>query len=95
MVESLISLLEGPAKPSPYFLHLFNRLRSVKLRWAAEYCTYCVPHEDFDVSAEGVVDVLGNVQVDKVTEVMVHVHPCEKDTFRFVHHISVHLLLCH
>lgn len=87
--------MEGPAKSSPDFLHLSSPLRSVKWRRAAECCTYRIPHEDIDVSAEGVVDVLGNVQVDKVTEVMVHVHPCEKDTFRFVHHISVHLLLCH
>ena len=36
--------------------------------------THRVPHDDADVSAEGVVDVLRDVQVDKVTKVMVHVH---------------------
>lgn len=38
--------------------------------------THRVPHDDVDIGAEGVVDVLGDVEVDKVTEVMVHVHPC-------------------
>lgn len=35
---------------------------------------YRVPHDEVDVSAEGVVEVLRDVQVDKIAEVMVHVH---------------------
>lgn len=32
-----------------------------------------VPHDDVDVRAEGIVDVLGYVEVDKITEVVIHV----------------------
>lgn len=36
--------------------------------------THRIPHDDVDVCAEGVVDVLRYVEIDKVTEVVVHVH---------------------
>lgn len=42
--------------------------------------THRVPHDDVDIWAEGVVDVLGYVEVNKVTEVVVHVHPYLKNT---------------
>lgn len=44
----------------------------VLIRWWIR--THRVPHDDVNVWAEGVVDVLGYVKVNKVTEVMVHVH---------------------
>lgn len=42
-----------------------------------EMNTYCVPHDNAYVTAEGIVEVLGDVEVNKVTEVMVHVHSCK------------------
>lgn len=42
--------------------------------------THRIPHDNVDVCAEGVVDVLRYVEVDKVTEVVVHVHPCSENT---------------
>lgn len=45
--------------------------------YLAQAFTYSVPHNNVDVTAEGVVEVLGDVQIDKVAEMMVHVHPWE------------------
>lgn len=41
--------------------------------------THRVPHDDEDVRAEGIVNVLRDIQVDKVTKMMVHVHPYQKN----------------
>lgn len=41
--------------------------------------THRVPHDDVDIWAERVVDMLGYVEVNKVTEVVVHVHPYLKN----------------
>lgn len=43
-----------------------------------EMNTYCVPHDDVYVTAEGIVEVLRDVEVNKVTEMMVHVHSCKR-----------------
>ena len=40
----------------------------------SEEAPHRVPDEDIDISGEGVVEVLGDVQIDIVTEVVVHVH---------------------
>lgn len=41
------------------------------------YCiTHRIPHDDVYVWAERVVNVLWDVKVDKVAEMVVHVHPC-------------------
>ncbi len=40
--------------------------------------TYCVPHDNVYVTAEGIVEVLRDVEVDKVTEMMVHIHSCKR-----------------
>lgn len=36
--------------------------------------TYSVPHDYVDISTEGIIDMLGNVKIDKITEVMVHIN---------------------
>lgn len=46
----------------------------------ARQSTYRIPHDNVDVCAEGVVDVLRYVEIDKVTEVVVHVHTCSERT---------------
>lgn len=46
--------------------------------------THRVPHDDVDIWAEGVVDVLGYVEVNEVTEVVVHVYPYLKNTLLFL-----------
>ena len=47
------------------------------LRWTgrqSEEASHRIPDEDVDVHGERVVEVLGDVQVNVVTEVVVHVH---------------------
>lgn len=40
--------------------------------------TYSVPHDYVDISTEGIIDMLGNVKIHKITEVMVHVNTWER-----------------
>lgn len=62
--------------------------------YAVDARTHRVPHDDVDVWAEGVVDVLRYVEVNKVTEVVVHVHPWREEnahTLAAVSHIHMHI----
>lgn len=58
------------------------------MRWETSG-THRVPHDDVDIGAEGVVYVLGDVEVDKVTEMVVHVHPCWENKCYFTECRSV------
>lgn len=50
--------------------------------------THRIPHDDVDVCTEGVVDVLWYVEIDKVTEVVVHVHTWSEKTTTISHRRS-------
>lgn len=68
------------------FKHASQKILSHKVRgtrWKSkaelgkgrdQVLTYGVPHHDVHVCAEGVVNVLSDVEIEKVTEVVVHVH---------------------
>lgn len=40
--------------------------------------TYSVPHDNVDIHAEGVDNMLGDVKIYKITKMVVHINTCEK-----------------
>ena len=44
-------------------------------RWSREpVFTYCVPHHNVHICAEGIINVLSNIKIDEITEVVIHVN---------------------
>lgn len=37
--------------------------------------THRIPHDNVDICVKGIVNVLGDIEIDKVAEMVVHVHP--------------------
>lgn len=42
------------------------------------HATYLFPQNNVDISIKGAIDMHGDIQVKKITEMMVHVHNCKK-----------------
>lgn len=43
--------------------------------WSREhFLTYGVPHDDIHICAEGIINVLSNIKIDKIAEVVIHVN---------------------
>lgn len=36
--------------------------------------TYCIPHDNVNICGKGIIQVIGCIQIHKVTEMVVHVH---------------------
>ena len=49
--------------------------KNIRKKGEEQNVTYRVPHYDVDISTESVVDMLCDVQVHKVTEMVVHIYP--------------------
>lgn len=49
-------------------------LSKVKTALKQKASSYRVPHHNVHVCAKGIVNMLGNVKIDEITEVVIHVN---------------------
>lgn len=57
---------------NPFLLLTFSDMKKNKIEG-----TYCVPHDNVDIGAEGVVNMLCNIEIHKITEMVIHIYTCK------------------